>query len=222
MSATASPAHKVPIATARAIAPVVVGSTITPHYVFNSDALAVQDNPYDPLNIVSDTAGTADNESSWVNRVSVPALAKYLVLSHAWCILANPGTDVDPTTLPVVRAYGLLPTFAPASQSGTPFAAANNSGVQVPGGMSTPHPPLLAHTEDWHALSNLNTGTYAFTLGSLSAPTKVWEYVDASGNIYRRSASATIHLRGCTEVIVPISTAAVGPTNSIIIGTFEF
>lgn len=220
--ATASLTLKAPIDSARPISPVVEGASISPHYVFNTHSTTAQDNPLDPFNIASDTAGVPDSEAAKVIRVVVPALAKYLVLSHAWAILADPGTDTDPTTLPIVRVFGRLPGFSPSSQAATPFQSANTSGLKIPGNLAAVQPPFLTLTEDWHALSNLNTGEYTLQLGSTSAPTSVWEYTNDDGDIYRRSATKTIHLRGCAEIMVTVSTAAVGPTSGAIIGTFEY
>lgn len=169
------------------------GGAIGPLAVMNSNSMAVADDPSDPYYTLAGSDTAAGN----VYRVAVPSGAAYLCMSHEFHGASSVATP------PVVRAYGKL-------------AVQPNAATPVAGGVSASFYSPSGTDGQWVLLGNMNTGAYRITLGSAGEAETM--YV---GQTSYRSLPSTVHLRGCSEVIVVIDTAASGITGGVVVATME-
>lgn len=170
-----------------------LGSAIGRVITFNKNSKTVQNAPTDPYKVL--TAAHADDVN--VKLVAAPANASYLTLMHEF-------TGSVPGVIPTVRVFGKLPLgnsgtaeYAPGAVGGTFGAPIDSLGQWVP-------------------LGNMNTGVFLLTVGSATDTTA--ETINATS---LRGIPVSVHLRGCTHVLVCIVTAATTVTLGQIVGTFE-
>jgi len=193
-----------------------VGAQTTPTCVLNTNSKVVTGagsgadlvtNPFGVMN------GTVTNHAN-VIRVPVPENATYLDIANEW-------VGTNPTTDPIIRAYGNVGS-RPYNDSNKPVWPADfDTSFYNPSiTRTTADNRTLASPEDFKALGDMRAGTYLMTVG---------EDVSAGGTVgnphldngtSKRGKIVTLNVTGVKEVIIVVATACVGPTKSMLVGWF--